>query len=106
MIFSNYGALYMDCGFGAWYEDLLPQLSCSLIVIIRVGEGNNWCSPYKEWQRVYKNDPYELLEKRYVVLTEDKKKQVRGAEVAIWSEQVKHKKRIKSINGLWTCITL
>ncbi len=30
MIFSNYEATYMDCGYGAW-----------------VGEGNNWCSPYK-----------------------------------------------------------
>ena len=32
MIFSNYDALYLDCGYGAW-----------------VGEGNNWCSPYKGW---------------------------------------------------------
>ena len=30
MIFSNYDALYLDCGYSAW-----------------VGEGNNWCSPYK-----------------------------------------------------------
>ena len=30
MIFSNYDALYLDCGYGAW-----------------VGEGNNWCTPYK-----------------------------------------------------------
>ena len=30
MIFSNYDTLYLDCGYSAW-----------------VGEGNNWCSPYK-----------------------------------------------------------
>jgi hexosaminidase len=29
MIFSNFDALYMDCGYSAW-----------------VGEGNNWCTPY------------------------------------------------------------
>ena len=71
MIFSNYDALYMDCGYGAW-----------------VGEGNNWCTPYKGWQKVYKNDPYDLLRKRHVELTEEKKKQVLGGEVCMWSEQV------------------
>lgn len=30
MIFSNVDALYMDCGFSAW-----------------IGEGLNWCAPYK-----------------------------------------------------------
>ena len=30
MIFTNVDSTYLDCGFGAW-----------------VGEGNNWCSPYK-----------------------------------------------------------
>jgi hexosaminidase len=30
MIFSNYDALYLDCGFENY-----------------VGLGNNWCSPYK-----------------------------------------------------------
>ena len=33
MIFSNYDSLYLDCGYSAW-----------------VGEGNNWCSPYKGWR--------------------------------------------------------
>ena len=37
MIFSNYDALYLDCGYSAW-----------------VGEGNNWCSPYKGRKIVYK----------------------------------------------------
>ncbi|XP_066992201.2 chitooligosaccharidolytic beta-N-acetylglucosaminidase [Anabrus simplex] len=44
VIFSNYDALYLDCGFGAW-----------------VGEGNNWCSPYIGWQKVYGNSPVTLL---------------------------------------------
>ena len=30
MIFSNVDALYLDCGFSAW-----------------IGDGHNWCSPYK-----------------------------------------------------------
>jgi len=71
MIFSNYDALYLDCGYSAW-----------------VGEGNNWCSPYKGWQKIYSNDPYEMLEMRNVVLTEEKKRQVLGGEVAMWTEQV------------------
>ena len=29
-IFSNYDAWYFDCGYGNW-----------------VGDGNNWCAPYK-----------------------------------------------------------
>lgn len=40
-----------------------------------VGEGNNWCSPYKGWQLVYDNSPYKILanqgvddEKRKLVL--------------------------------------
>ena len=41
MIFSNYDATYLDCGFGGW-----------------VSAGNNWCSPYKEWQLQYQNDPF------------------------------------------------
>ena len=90
MIFSNYDSLYLDCGYSAW-----------------VGEGNNWCTPYKGmtrsccrrtvpkisssfsgWQKIYQNDPYEMLEMRNVILTEEKKKQVLGGEVAMWTEQV------------------
>ena len=44
VIMSNYDDLYLDCGFGAW-----------------VGEGNNWCSPYKGWQKIYMNDPKKYL---------------------------------------------
>lgn len=43
LIFSNYDALYFDCGFGAW-----------------VTEGNNWCSPYIGWQKVYENSPRRM----------------------------------------------
>ena len=45
MIFTNVDSTYLDCGFGAW-----------------VGEGNNWCSPYKGWQKMYDNDLYKILE--------------------------------------------
>lgn len=40
LILSNYDALYLDCGFAGW-----------------VTGGNNWCSPYIGWQKVYENSP-------------------------------------------------
>ncbi|KAG5681024.1 hypothetical protein PVAND_010490 [Polypedilum vanderplanki] len=63
MIVSNYDALYLDCGFGAW-----------------VTEGNNWCSPYIGWQKIYDNR-METIAGSYV-------NQVYGAEAALWTEQV------------------
>lgn len=62
LIMSNYDALYFDCGFGAW-----------------VGEGNNWCSPYIGWQKVYDNSPAEIAG--------DHKDLILGGEAALWSEQ-------------------
>ncbi|XP_058465149.1 chitooligosaccharidolytic beta-N-acetylglucosaminidase-like [Malaya genurostris] len=62
VIISNYDALYLDCGFAGW-----------------VTGGNNWCSPYIGWQKIYNNDlrrmsgPYSS--------------QVLGAEGALWTEQ-------------------
>ncbi|KAJ8684485.1 hypothetical protein QAD02_020277 [Eretmocerus hayati] len=69
VIFSNYDALYFDCGFGAW-----------------IGEGTNWCSPYKGWQKVYDNSPLQILDKQG--LSQDYKHLVLGGEAALWSEQV------------------
>ncbi|KZC13638.1 Chitooligosaccharidolytic beta-N-acetylglucosaminidase [Dufourea novaeangliae] len=66
VIFSNYDALYLDCGFAAW-----------------VGDGNNWCAPYKGWQRVYDNSPMKIVRKlkgRYVRF-------IIGGEAALWTEQ-------------------
>ncbi|KAF7996749.1 hypothetical protein HCN44_002395 [Aphidius gifuensis] len=68
MIFSNYDAWYLDCGLSAW-----------------VGEGTNWCSPYKGWQKIYKNSPLQLLKKQG---HESKKHLILGGEAALWSEQV------------------
>ncbi|KAL0880616.1 hypothetical protein ABMA27_001846 [Loxostege sticticalis] len=62
LIMSNYDALYFDCGYGAW-----------------VGAGNNWCSPYIGWQKVYDNSP--------AVLALERRDQVLGGEAALWSEQ-------------------
>lgn len=62
LIMSNYDALYFDCGFGAW-----------------VTEGNNWCSPYIGWEKVYKNSLTRFGQYN---------KQFYGAEAALWSEQV------------------
>ncbi|XP_043287535.1 chitooligosaccharidolytic beta-N-acetylglucosaminidase-like [Venturia canescens] len=69
MIFSNYDALYFDCGFGAW-----------------VGAGNNWCSPYKGWQTVYDNSPLDIIKKQG--FSEAKKHLILGGEATLWSEQV------------------
>ena len=70
MIFSNYDATYLDCGFGAW-----------------VGNGNNWCSPYKQWQAQHQNDPLAILERQGVTNLEEAKANVLGGEVAMWTEQ-------------------
>ena len=98
MIFSNTDALYLDCGYGAFVGS----------------EGNNWCSPYKGqayfdlnetynrfqiddlsknhaflgWQMQYNNDPYEILARRGIDVTEEIKQRIRGSEAAMWSEQV------------------
>ncbi|XP_072938988.1 chitooligosaccharidolytic beta-N-acetylglucosaminidase [Epargyreus clarus] len=62
LIMSNYDALYLDCGYGAW-----------------VGSGNNWCSPYIGWQKVYGNSP--------AAMALQYRDQVLGGEAALWSEQ-------------------
>ncbi|KAI7815264.1 chitooligosaccharidolytic beta-N-acetylglucosaminidase, partial [Rhyzopertha dominica] len=62
LILSNYDALYLDCGFAGWVTD-----------------GNNWCSPYIGWQKVYENSPAELAG--------DRSNQILGAEAALWTEQ-------------------
>lgn len=59
---SNYDNLYLDCGFGAW-----------------VTEGNNWCSPYIGWEKIYKNN--------FTLFDEKLQSQILGAEAALWSEQ-------------------
>jgi len=70
MIFSNHDATYLDCGFGAW-----------------VGNGHNWCSPYKQWQAQHGNDPYAILELQNVSNLSAAKANVLGGEVALWTEQ-------------------
>lgn len=67
VIFSNYDAWYLDCGMGAW-----------------VGEGNNWCSPYKGWQTVYENNPYDIANSQTGSPHTDL---IVGGEAALWTEQ-------------------
>ncbi|RLU20777.1 hypothetical protein DMN91_007391 [Ooceraea biroi] len=67
VIFSNYDALYLDCGFAAW-----------------VGEGNNWCSPYKGWQKIYDNSPLQITKNLGYA---NKKHLILGGEAALWTEQ-------------------
>ncbi|XP_063598449.1 chitooligosaccharidolytic beta-N-acetylglucosaminidase-like [Penaeus indicus] len=68
VIFSNYDHWYLDCGFGAW-----------------VGEGNNWCSPYKGWQKVYDNSPHAIATN---LTGSPQSDLILGGEAALWSEQV------------------
>jgi len=70
IIFSNTDATYLDCGYGGW-----------------VGEGNNYCSPYKGWQKQYENDLYKLLADSGLTVTPAMKELVLGGEVAMWAEQ-------------------
>ncbi|XP_030375717.1 chitooligosaccharidolytic beta-N-acetylglucosaminidase [Scaptodrosophila lebanonensis] len=63
IIVSNYDALYFDCGGAGW-----------------VTNGNNWCSPYIGWQKVYDNSLAKIAG--------DYEHHVLGSEAAIWSEQI------------------
>ncbi|KOC64317.1 Chitooligosaccharidolytic beta-N-acetylglucosaminidase, partial [Habropoda laboriosa] len=67
IIFSNYDSLYLDCGFAAW-----------------IGQGNNWCAPYKGWQKIYDNSPLKILGSQRL---ESKKNLILGGEAALWTEQ-------------------
>ncbi|XP_068249176.1 chitooligosaccharidolytic beta-N-acetylglucosaminidase-like [Palaemon carinicauda] len=67
VIFTNYDHWFLDCGFGAW-----------------VGEGNNWCSPYNSWQKVYDNSPLKLATN---LTASFDPKLVLGGEAALWTEQ-------------------
>jgi len=69
VIFSNYDAWYLDCGYSAW-----------------VGAGNNWCSPYKGWQKIYENSPRAIY--RGQGGTREGEEKILGGEAAMWSEQV------------------
>lgn len=70
-IFSTYNTLYLDCGYGNWLV-----------------EGNNWCSPYKDWKSLYQNDPVKILKHHNVTVTDTIRKNILGQEAAMWSEQV------------------
>ena len=34
----------------------------------QIGNGHNWCSPYKQWQAQYMNDPFAILENQVTFL--------------------------------------
>jgi len=69
VIFSNYDAWYLDCGYAGWVTD-----------------GNNWCSPWKGWQTVYDNSPRKMY--RDLGGQPTKESLILGGEAAMWSEQV------------------
>lgn len=51
-------------------------------------QGNNWCSPYKDWKLLYDNDPVKILKSFGVNVTDAMKETILGQESAMWSEQV------------------
>lgn len=58
-----------------------------------IGEGNNWCSPYKSWQTIYMNDLRKIirhLNSTYRIESADPQQQIIGAEATLWSEQADH----------------
>ena len=69
VILSNYDHTYLDCGFGSW-----------------VADGNNWCSPYKQWQLQYNLNPNKFV--AYFNLSSERVGQILGGETNMWSEQV------------------
>ncbi|CAG0918897.1 unnamed protein product [Notodromas monacha] len=72
LIMSNVDALYLDCGFQAW-----------------VGDGHNWCSPYKTWQQIYDNDPRDIMKQHAPEMSDEAIERLSlGAEGALWTEQV------------------
>ncbi|CAG0879764.1 unnamed protein product [Darwinula stevensoni] len=72
MIFSNYDSLYLDCGYGPWVG----------------GDGQNWCSPYKSWQRIYDNDIFKIAMNvtNFTLPEEAVRSQVLGGEACLWTE--------------------
>ena len=37
-------------------------------IVSQVGNGHNWCSPYKQWQVQYMNDPFAILENQVLMM--------------------------------------
>ncbi|XP_053677252.1 probable beta-hexosaminidase fdl [Anopheles nili] len=66
LVISHVDAWYLDCGFGSWRS---------------TGEGA--CSPYRNWQTVYKHRPWEEMK-----LTSLQMRQILGGEACLWTEQV------------------
>uniref|UniRef100_A0A182JNH4 beta-N-acetylhexosaminidase n=1 Tax=Anopheles christyi TaxID=43041 RepID=A0A182JNH4_9DIPT len=66
LVISHVDAWYLDCGFGSWRST-----------------GDGACSPYRNWQTVYKHRPWEEMK-----LTSLQMRQILGGEACLWTEQV------------------
>ncbi|KAI4091166.1 MAG: hypothetical protein LQ344_004279 [Seirophora lacunosa] len=65
-------AKYLDCGHGSWVDPISPSSTPEFL---------DYCSPLKNWRRVYSYDPLASVPANATHL-------VLGAEVHIWSELV------------------
>lgn len=60
--------------------------------------GNNWCSPYINWQQVYEHSPVKIVRNLGIEPTDGIKQLLLGSEAALWTEQLDD----KTIHGrLW-----
>ncbi|XP_035793612.1 probable beta-hexosaminidase fdl isoform X1 [Anopheles albimanus] len=66
LVISHVDAWYLDCGFGSWRST-----------------GEAACSPYRNWQTVYKHRPWDEMK-----LTSLQMRQILGGEACLWTEQV------------------
>jgi hexosaminidase len=87
VIVSSADFFYLDCGNGGWvtndprYDVMTNPMTDGTETFNYGGDGGDWCSPYKTWQRIYNYDFTENL-------TTTEMSRIIGAEAPLWSEQV------------------
>lgn len=67
---------YLDCGMGTWIDPNPDNHDTPI-----KDEYLDWCSPYKNWRRVYSYDPFKGI-------AETDKQMIIGGEVHLWAEMV------------------
>jgi hexosaminidase len=86
VIVSSADFMYLDCGFGGFVTndpryDVMTNPDANTPNFNYGGNGGNWCSPYKTWQRIY---DYDFTAN----LTTEQAQHIQGAIAPLWSEMV------------------